>query len=626
MVGGGYLSATYDLPYQTSVAGDTPGPIQNDATTNIADVENRDGAADDVAIRDDGTKLWRGFTVDVDPDDADNLLGESHVFTITVGEFGPGVAEAADVDAKVYFAWSGPSGSGITHIDAESVGDDPVLSGSCVVNDGTCRVKVNSPVGGSGTLTVTKVEGTIAGEAVTVTTFDTKQDESDTDFHDDVDGDKTWVEFRLWVAPQTDTNYVDWTHDFVIHVQRSDNNGTSWQAVTGATFGTTDYGFGTFTDGLTLADLTVDPSDCVDGTQVDSSIDPNAGTCVIKVDTAATGSTLLTVTGMTVPFDGDDIGTDNDHVTVSGSAALSASGPSGEDNSAEKIWADYGATLDGDVTNLLGDEHDFTVTVTRDPEGDLSQATVTLAWTGPDGSTVTTNSDSATVGADAPDYDSDGDSTDDAVTVTCTPTKQTDDSWTCDVTVDSDSDVGTGTLSVVAISDGAVVDGDENPVTIDDIEFGNATSTATKTWIAVDLDIGDDATNFVGEAHPFDVTARLFDGTEADPQDLPVDGAILCVSLDGDVGGIVSPTPAGNESPCAEGEYEITSTTAGKFVVTVNSSNPGSLTVTLESIHFTYDDGSEEGVDFDVILDDSEPGYQPGEVGQDLGDQEMAQP
>jgi hypothetical protein len=567
--GNGTLTATLFTPYQHST---TPNPIPT-VSVSSGSVYDR--------IADSGAKFWRGWRVDID-DPATNLLGDEHVFTVTVTEYGPDpqdpqqTSEEPASDVVVVVTWDGPTGSTVTGdgtaVPALPAGVNPgaLPTAACTTDTaGECDITVDSDTNvGTGTLTVVYLSGAINGEATTMSTFSQQ---------DDVDTTKTWIEYRLWVTPDQDINQVGWEHDFDVHVQMDD--GTGWVDVEGATFTppstlTASDGDWSFDDDLG-DDLTLVDDTCDDGTDSD-------GVCTITVESPSIGTVVLTVTGVTVPFDGGTT-----HLSLS-DTALSA-GFEDYTNESEKTWIDYGVTIGDDGTNLLGEPHPFTVAVTRSDIGALEGATVYLTWDGPAGSVI------YPAGQPGSPY-ADTDAGTDGVQFTCT----TDAAGACDVEVNSTSAVGTGTLSVTKVEDNSGDVSDGGSVTF---ELGEKDT--TKTWIAVDLDIDDSATNLTGEDHVFTVTATLFDGDPMGGEDLPVTGATLCISVDGSVGSVVGAT-AGDGDPCAVGEYEISSTTDGEFEITVTSDDPGSLTVTLESVHFSYD-----GDDFSVDLTEGSDGYTP---------------
>jgi len=553
--GSGTLVASLDLPYgDLAQAGSSLEGTNYNETTGEGDLVE--------SIWDDGDKTWRGYDLTVDTD-GDNLLGEAHTFTVSVSETGPG-ADTTPAGVIIVADWDGPAGStvdgeGSTAVPAGITGD-----AACTTDDtGTCDFTVDSDTNiGTGTLTVVAIVGQIGAHEVEITSF---PDATDTDM------EKNWRQYRLWVTPQTDINQVGWEHTFTVHVQQNLGEGAGWTDVEGATFSTDDWDFTGDAAVLGDAGWTTDGSDCASGT--DSS-----GECDITATSDVEGDVLLTISGVTVPFDGGDDGSANDHLDIGDTALVNGDGGD-NDNTGAKTWVDYGVIIGDDGVNLMGDAHPFVVTVTRSDIGALEGATVNLTWDGPSGSTIAEGTLAAnTVIATDDDAGTGGQQ------ISCT----TDADGKCFFVVDSDSSFGEGTLSVTSVTDPSVTDGEGAEEITASVTFEAGEKDTAKEWVAFDVDITPDGVNLVDDEHDFVVTATRYDDGGASDATGTID-----LTWDGPTGSTVYPTgdsgnPYTDGDAGADGVQFTCTLSDGQCLISVNSPNPGEGTLTATSL--TSDD------------------------------------
>ncbi|HEX9765521.1 MAG TPA: hypothetical protein VGA36_02070, partial [Nitriliruptorales bacterium] len=423
--------------------------VDRDATIDVTDAT--------------ATKTWIDYGVVVTPSGV-NLLGESHDFTVTVSRSD----DPADLSGIVVdWTWSGPSGS--------TVDDAVAASGTCTTDsDGECTISVNSTTNpGTGVLTVTgltddSVQDTNGTPATATFAAVADPDASETDNA----ASKTWVAFAVDIDPDTATNHVDDGHTFTITVTRDSGSGPvavngvdltpQWRAPGSAIF--------------------VDLAPCTTSTTAEGD-----GTCLVTRPGGTTGTGTLRVTEL----DGAPLSE-----AVDRDATIDVT-----DDSATKTWVDYAASISGDSVNLIGEDHEFVVTATKDSGSGFVATdglTVTAAWLdGPAGSSL--------------------DST------TCTTSTTEHGVGTCVFTVSSDT-TGTGTLHVVSVSESiADADGGTLSETFAASDADGAIS-ADKTWVSFTVTIDGDADNHVDDPHTFTFTVTRDDGGQAPT---PVSGAVV---------------------------------------------------------------------------------------------------
>lgn len=434
--GDGDLTASWDTPYQHAVT-----PSSAVSATGGQPVDT---------ISDSANKVWVGYVATIAAD-ATNLVGDAHTFTATVLEV-DGAGEPDGVPAAgvtVTTSWAGPSGS--------------TVSGTTCLTaaDGTCTFEVNSPDdSGSGVITITQLDGVIAGIA----------GQADEQLSDTTPTDaagvtptatKTWREYRALIDDDS-VNPAGQSHTFVVTVQYRDDESAAW----------TDAGAGLTVawDGPTHGSNDLVSSSCDDGTAAD-------GTCTIVVHSDAPGTGTVTVTAV----DGDLLADGGD----------AADGPFDvPDVSATKTWLTFTVDVSDPATNQVGEEHTFRVAVRYSSGGDYAPvaAGTAVAWTDTSDTRVTADTCSAGTG-------------DDPATLEVTETN------VCFITVNS-ATAGTFDLVLTGVDDHQFT----NPDRTEDVAFVTA-GTSSKTWLAYRAWIAADAVNLVGDDHVFTATAEVDDGT-----------------------------------------------------------------------------------------------------------------
>ena len=595
------------------------------------------------------TKTWIEYRI-LGDDDAYNLAGDPHDFTLTAQERRPGgdweALQGVLLDVSL-------SDGSVGTMDASD----------CTEGDGTdaegrCTVTVSSDTAGSATVIADGILGIdlLDGETATSTTsWDVGVEEAGQT--------KTWLEYRATTGPDA-INLVGDPHTFDVDVEV--NDGTGWADVPDATTLTWTW----FGDG------SVDTEESTCGT--DGTVD---GTCQIVVNSATPGSGTLTITGI-----------DAVNVLVGAEVVASFTRSDFEDldafdgDAATKTWIDYDVTVSGDAINPLGEGHTFLVTATYDAgdgptpavgatvSGDVDGQEVACTTRGPNGidadligtceivvespgsagsgmltitdlehtyhqnnsleetfevefetgditSTKTWRDYRAAVAEDAVNLTGDPHSfdvtieqTDDGETWTSVPdgTTVTGYAWTgdvgsvdldpatstcfgdgtdggvCTIVVDSD-EPGTGTLSITDIE--TMIDDDDVEAHLDGAPFEfeideGNLTAASKTWIAIDVTLDGDAVNNVDDPHDFMATVTYDDGS-GEPQ--PVDGATVSGTFAwvGDAPDLALECETGAEGTCT--------------LTVAAPDEPASGTLTLDSVAFTFDRFGEEW-DFDIDL------------------------
>ena len=633
--GSGTLTASWDTPYQRTVASPDPLP----STT-----ADGDGTVAYPTIADAATKVWVGLDASIAAT-ATNLLGDPHTFVVTVWEVdGRGADDGSEPGSRVGGAtvevtWAGPDGSTI---------DGAAGAASCTTDaTGVCRVQVDSDTdGGTGTATVTSVAGAVTGGETARTTFVAGERTAD----------KTWRIYRALIDDDS-VNPAGQTHPFTVTVQYSDDGGATWE----------NPGSGivvAWDDPDGVNDLA--SSTCDDGTDA-------AGTCTIVVYSDAPGAGTVTVTAV----DGDlllDGGT-----TADGPADV-------PDVSATKTWLAFAVDIDPAAVNLVGDPHVFRVEVSYSDGGDYEPvpAGTRVAWsdaadprvtgdtcstgTGDDPATAAVETDVCfiTVSSDAPgtlpitvsgvedfqftgrtedvDFGTPGTTTKTWVdyrasispdgvnllgvehemvvlaeqdrgdgwepvpagtTVTVTSSGVgTIDTLTCEtvgatgtcvVTVDSDTQPGDRTVTVATVQ-ADDVDGDPVVPVTDASSLADGQSlSATKTWIDYAATISGDATNLAGDAHVFRVEAVQDAGTGDQP--VPT-GTVVGVELS-DATNLV-------DDGCAVGTGDDPATPQAETnvcFVTVTSSTVDTVDVTVDTVQARDVDPVDGRVQVDDVVD-----------------------
>jgi uncharacterized repeat protein (TIGR01451 family) len=307
---------------------------------------------------DGNTKQWIDYMLDVDPDTADNLVDNPHVFTVSVAvDLGEGDGwQALPEDEMAEVALSGVGTISSTG-DGGTVAEDG-MSGTCVLvpnGDGTastCQVTIDSAVAGLSELTAS-YEGVAAdGDLVNLEETATYTDEEGP-------AEKNWVDYNL-VLNEDAVNPIGTTHTFTATLTKattSDEDGSIFVIAPNEELVFSIAGVGTVID---VIDGTVD----ADGLGGVCTTDAN-GQCDIVIQSDEVGTT--TVTAEYFAEVGETTGTFDDEAVktwVSNPAiSLVKTGSTTEAELGELVTYTYLITNTGDV------RLDF---VTLDDEIDVS--------------------------------------------------------------------------------------------------------------------------------------------------------------------------------------------------------------------------------------------------------------
>jgi uncharacterized repeat protein (TIGR01451 family) len=348
--GTGSLKATYDLPYQTVDSSSEPNQTSAPVTTRFD------------KISDTGAKTWKGWTVALDADSV-NYANASHTFVATVNELDPttGATAPATNGTKVAYSWTG-SGTASP-------------ASPCIVSNGTCLITVFSATTGAGTLTLTQVAGSIAGQQAT---------QSFTAIEPNL-AKKTWIDYQLTVTPKNPENLIsDPDHEFLVTLTGLGD--TSAASLAGKQIGVT------LTSALPSTATWIKSIDnpvtaFATGTRTATCTVTAAGTCKVVVTATKPGSATLTAT-----YSG----------TISGVTRSFT-------DSGVKTWTLYGITVSPtDALNYVGTTHTVTVTITKDSgagpqpvigavpsivltgQGSITSNLCTLGTVGPNGTCTVT--------------------------------------------------------------------------------------------------------------------------------------------------------------------------------------------------------------------------------------------
>jgi hypothetical protein len=456
-------------------------------------------------------KTWVEFDVDITPQTATNEVGDPHVFTIMMqvnDGSGLGPMPIPPNSGTVDWSFAAPDGSTTTD--------------TCILEaGGVCTVQQTSAVAGTGTLTATSLSvhynGTDLGP-IDLTAVDSGQSPGLTV---PPTAEKTWITILANVEA-TATNLSGDDHTFTLSAFYDDGSPAE-QPANGAEFAFTWTGIGT----------AAPPATC--------TADPAENTCEVVVSSAAAGSGTITIDTVTMTVNG---------VTFADAVPAASTGGSLE---ADKTWIEFDVDITpATATNLVGDEHTFTISVRVDDgtglvpfsPGPMETNSVAWSFAAPDGSTPTGMCMLVPGG-------------------TCT-------------VVQTSATAGTGTLTATSLTvtyDGVLF----GPIDLTAVDSGQSPAltvppTADKTWIELFASVEPTATNPVGDAHTFTLTAQYDDGTGALK---PADGAVFEYTWTGPT---VTPTPSGT---CTAAPTENT------CEVTLTSDTPGTGTLTIDTVTVT---------------------------------------
>ena len=460
-----------------------------------------------------GAKQWAQFQADVQ-ETATNLAGDDHTFTLeALFEVGSGPTSVPD-GSTITFTWSG-TGS-VTEVNGSA---DPGAT-SCVTTGGSCTVTVGSATPGSGTITITEVTASVFGTVLTGVTSTVPPGLVAT-VGGSLTADKTWASLAASVEADA-VNLAGDDHTFTLSATYDD--GTRAAAVPdGSTIAFTWTGDGQVTQTNGAPD--VDATSC----------ETTAGSCTVTVSSATPGSGTIEIVSVTVTaLTGDVLFETSPGVIPDGSLT------------ADKTWVEITVGVAATATNVVGDDHVFTLTATYD-DGTGPQpangASFAYTWSG--------------AGTAAPP----------------SPCVAAADANTCEVTVSSDVP-GTGTITLDAVT--ATVLG----TTFTDVTAAATAGeslTADKTWVQFQAEVADSATNLAGDDHTFTVEAYYDDGTG---QALVPGGSTVTFTWTG-AGSVteVNGAPDAGATSCV--------TVGAVCTVTVSSATPGSGTIELVSVTAT---------------------------------------
>jgi adhesin/invasin len=285
-------------------------------------------------------KHWVDYKVLVEPN-AVNLVGDDHVFTVTVTRDDGSAAGFVPVaNGNVQLAWSGGAGSGITAVSL--AGTTPL--NSCTTDEaGQCTVTVSSSTPLSGELTAT---------------YQTQLDSGTHSFSSNAS--KQWVNWTLSITPAQAENLVGTNHTFVVKVTHDAGAGGGLLPLAGAK------------PVINLAGLgTVTANTCTEGTNA-------LGLCTVTITSAVPGTSTVSASFQAVL----------DQASIS----LQAQG--------SKLWVDYRLVVSPETAvNPINTTHILTVTLEKNIGNGFVPApsqTVTLGLSGPGSITIV---DAGTIGS-----------------------------------------------------------------------------------------------------------------------------------------------------------------------------------------------------------------------------------
>jgi archaellum component FlaG (FlaF/FlaG flagellin family) len=460
------------------------------------------------------------FDIELSPDQAENFVGDPHVFTAKVTDIATG-AGLPNVPVNFALTNGTPDGcgslaptSGLT--DANGEISTTVTSATPCTTDVVAWINGTQP-GASAALD--------AGEANDVSS-------------------KAFAVYALTVTPPTATNEAGKEHTFGVLLTKDTGSGPA--GLPGVTVGLSldapDGSDAQFTE------INGAPSSGTEASCVTFADDPQtsaneAGTCVVKIIATTPGDLTL-------------------------NASYTASDSSGStkviEGSADKAFHAFDLSIaGGGQTNLTGQEHTFTILLTRDtgggPEGYAGQTVdLSLDPGATDAHFIEIN------GAPASGTEST------CVTLADDPETEADEAGTCSVTITS-NEAGTATLTAsweTELDSGTV----------------SLTEEATKQFSAFDIEIeGGGQTNEVGTEHTFTVRLTRDDGEG--PVGYP--GQVVTLTLDPgttdahftEINGVAA---SGTEATCLtqSDDPATEADEAGICVVKITASEPGTATLT----------------------------------------------
>ncbi len=271
------------------------------------------------------TKNWVDANITITPQVATNLVGNSHVFTITVTAI-PGSV------TPVQFTSITPSFVGTPPGTQSNTCATPNITG----NVATCTLTINSTTPGTFTAHAAAVV-TIGGVALNRATGDAKTGDSPNAI-------KHYVDANITITPSA-TNAVGQAHTFTVTVTQLPDDATP------ATSANVTYNITPTPSG---AVLTTNTSTC--GPTV--AFSGNVATCTITINTATGGTSFVAHAQAVINFPGGG----PTGVTVATGDSHTGDGPD-----ATKKYVDANITITPSATNEVGHAHTFTITLTAIP-------------------------------------------------------------------------------------------------------------------------------------------------------------------------------------------------------------------------------------------------------------------
>ncbi|MBI4038117.1 hypothetical protein HY387_00480 [Candidatus Daviesbacteria bacterium] len=291
--------------------GDSTGDIKTGiATFNIA-------AGEDVTCTFTNNKP--AAQIDLTPLTDANKIGDDHVISANVQvQNGDGVWGPAADGTTITFSITNSNGATAVFV--------PASPNTCTTTGGACSITINSPTPGHVVVNAS-ASPTVLGVTLNVSTG-TGGDNS-------ADAQKDYVNARISITPNTSTNEVGNSHDFIVTVEQ--NTGSGFVPVPE----------GTLANAIVSPSTSLDVSDCNDGVNA-------SGQCTVTINSSVAG--VFTITARST-------------VVVNGvEFKLQTNGVGDNSGPATKTYVDANIALSPlTAENNVNAPHTVTVTVTKDP-------------------------------------------------------------------------------------------------------------------------------------------------------------------------------------------------------------------------------------------------------------------
>jgi hypothetical protein len=326
-------SATTDSNGQATTTLTSSGACTTSVSAFVDGAGGTAGSQDQGEAAASADKVFVSYAISVSPASAVNVAGSDHTFTVTLTrDTGSGAVPYAGRTVDLTL------NAGTTDAHFTSINGDPAsgTSGMCITKaDGTCEVVITSTTTGSVSLSASYTTINDSGEGTV-----------------DNHGDKLFEDFRVSVSPGSAQNEVGDPHTLTVLVEKDTGSGFAPVAGVNVTLsldpGTSDAHF---------VSINGDPASGTSGTCVTKA----DGTCEVVIVATTPGSATLTAV--------------IDEELDSGTLHREGSG--------DKLYSDFAlAVTPGSATNEVGQEHTFTVTLTRnDGNGFFGYAGQTITLT-----------------------------------------------------------------------------------------------------------------------------------------------------------------------------------------------------------------------------------------------------